>query len=260
LAPPPLELLIVAAGLFGLVVGSYLNVVIHRLPAGESTVLPASHCPKCGTVLRAIDNLPLVSWLALRGRCRSCREPISPRYPLVELVTGLAFAGAVARFGPSRRALVVALFAALLVALAGIDFEHLLLPDRITLPGIALGLAAQLVLPDGSLVRGVAGALVGAGLLLAVAGAWELVRGFEGMGLGDVKMLAMVGALLGVPGVLVTLFFGTLVGSLTGLSLVALRRGDFATKLPFGLFLALGALVALYAGDALVALYVGRAA
>jgi leader peptidase (prepilin peptidase)/N-methyltransferase len=256
---PPLEFLIVAAGLLGLIVGSYLNVVIHRLPAGESTVLPASHCPKCGATIRALDNLPLVSWLALGGRCRACKAPISPRYPLVELAAGLAFAGAVARFGPSRRAVVAALFSALLVALAGIDFEHYLLPDRITLPGIALGLAAQLALPDGSLAKGVAGALVGAGLLLVVAGAWELARGVEGMGLGDVKMLAMVGALVGAAGVVVTLLLGTLLGSLAGLELLATRRGDFATKLPFGLFLAAGGLVAIFAGDALVAFYLGRA-
>jgi len=257
---PPLEFLIVAAGLLGLIVGSYLNVVIHRLPAGESTVLPASHCPKCGATIRALDNLPLVSWVALGGRCRSCRAPISPRYPLVELAAGLAFAGAVARFGASRRAFVAALFAALLIALAGIDFEQFLLPDRITLPGMALGLAAQLVLPGGSLARGLAGALVGAGLLLVVAGAWELVRGSEGMGLGDVKMLAMIGALTGVAGVLVTLVLATLAGSIAGLALIAMRRGDFATKLPFGLFLALGGLIAVFAADALVALYLGRPA
>lgn len=257
---PPVEFLVVAAGLLGLVVGSYLNVVIHRLPRGESTVLPASHCPACGHVLAALDNLPLVSWIALGGRCRHCRAPISPRYPLVELATGLAFAGAVARFGPSRRACAAAVFAALLVALAGIDVEHFLLPDRLTLPGLGLGLAAQLVLPGGSLARGVVGALVGAGLLLFIAGAWELVRGSEGMGLGDVKMLAMVGALLGAGGVLVTVVVATLLGSAVGLALVALRRGSLATRLPFGLFLALGGLVALYAGEPLLALYLGRVA
>ena len=255
---PPAELLVVAAGLFGLIVGSYLNVVIHRLPIGESTVLPASHCPGCGHTLRALDNLPLVSWIALGGRCRHCRAPISPRYPLVELAAGLAFAGAVARFGWSRRALAVAVFAAFLVALAGIDVEHFLLPDRLTLPGLALGLAAQLVLPGGSLARGITGALVGAGLLLVIAGAWELLRGSEGMGMGDVKMLAMIGALLGVSGVLVAMVVGTLAGSVVGLALVARGRGDFATRLPFGFFLALGGLVALYAGEPLVALYLHR--
>lgn len=259
-AVPPPAFWILAASLVGLVVGSYLNVVVHRLPEGESTVLPASHCPHCNARIRAYDNIPLVSWLALGGRCRDCRAPISPRYPLVELATGLAFAGAVVRFGPGKRAIAAAIFAALLVALAAIDVEQFLLPDRLTLPGIAFGLVAQLLVPGGSLARGVAGALVGAGILLVLAGAWELVRGVEGMGLGDVKMLAMVGALLGLAGVVVTLLVGTLVGSAVGLALVGLKRGDFATKLPFGLFLAAGALVALFAGDALVALYLGRAA
>jgi leader peptidase (prepilin peptidase)/N-methyltransferase len=254
---PPLGFVLVAAGLLGLIVGSYLNVVIHRLPEGISTVTPPSACPACGARIRAFDNLPVVSWILLGGRCRACRAPISLRYPLVEATTGLAFAGAVARFGATGRAAAAALLAALLVALAFIDLDHFLLPDKLTLPGIAAGLAAQLLVPGGSLVRGVVGALVGAGLLLVVAGLWELVRGSEGMGLGDVKMIAMLGAFLGVAGVLVTLVVGTLGGAVAGLALVASRRGDFAARLPFGVFLAIGGLVALFAGDQLVALYLG---
>ncbi len=254
---PPFEFFLVAAGLFGLIVGSYLNVVIHRLPEGISTVTPPSACPACGAQIRAFDNLPIVSWLLLGGRCRDCRAPISPRYPLVEAATGLAFAGAVWRFGANGRAAAAALLAALLIALAFIDLDHFLLPDKLTLPGIAAGLAAQLLLPGGSLTRGLVGALVGAGLLLVVAGIWELVRGVEGMGLGDVKMIAMLGAFLGVSGVLVTLVVGTLGGSLVGLALVARRRSDFAAKLPFGVFLAIGGLVALFAGEQIVALYLG---
>jgi len=256
---PPLGFWIVAAGLLGLIVGSYLNVVIHRLPHGRSTVVPGSHCPTCGAAIRAFDNLPLLSWIALGGRCRACRAPISPRYPLVELLTGLAFAGAVARFGFAPEALAGAIFAALLIALSAIDLEHFLLPDRLTLPGLAVGLVAQVALPSGSLGRGIAGALVGAGILLVVAGTWELVRGVEGMGLGDVKMLAMIGAFLGQSGVVVTLVFGTLFGSIAGLALVAVRRGSFASRLPFGLFLGIGGLIALYAGDRLVAFYLGLA-
>ncbi len=254
---PPLEFWIFAAAMVGLVVGSFLNVVIHRLPLGLSTVRPGSHCPACDAPIRVLDNLPVVSWLWLRGRCRSCREPISPRYPLVELATGAGFAGAVMKLGASFEALSAALFLALLIALAGIDVDHLLLPDRLTFPGIGLGLLAQLILPRGELVRGLAGALVGAGILLVVAGAWELLRGVEGMGLGDVKMLAMVGAYLGVSGVLVTLVCGTFAGSLVGLALVARDRGGLGAKLPFGLFLAFGAAVALFAGDRLTALYLG---
>jgi leader peptidase (prepilin peptidase)/N-methyltransferase len=254
---PPLEFWLFAAGSVGLVVGSYLNVLVHRLPLGISTVTPASHCPACGSAIRAHDNIPLLSWLVLGGRCRDCGAPIGVRYPLVELLSGAGFAGAVARFGPTLEALAGALLFALLLALAGIDLEHLLLPDKLTLTGTALGLAAQLALPTGSLARGVAGALVGAGFLLAVAGLWEVLRGSEGMGLGDVKMLAMIGAFLGVPGVAVTLVVGTLVGSAVGLALIAVGRGAMGSKLPFGVFLAAGGAVALFFGEALVALYLG---
>lgn len=254
---PPLEFWLLAALLVGLVVGSYLNVVIHRLPLGLSTVTPASHCPHCASAVRALDNVPVVSWLLLRGRCRDCGEAISARYPLVELATAAGFVGAVARFGPTLQAVSAAALFALLVALAGIDFDHLLLPDKLTLPGLALGLAAQWALPAGSLARGIAGALVGAGFLLTVAGLWELARGQEGMGLGDVKMLAMVGAFLGVGGVAVTLVVSTLVGSIVGLGLIVAGRVELGSKLPFGVFLAAGAAVALFAGDLLAAAYLG---
>ncbi len=254
----PTEFWIVAAGLFGLIAGSYLNVLIHRLPLGISTVLPPSSCPACGSKIRWFDNLPILSWLLLRGRCRDCGAAISWRYPVFEAATALAFVGAVLRFGPGWGAVAAALLAALLLALGAIDFDHFLLPDKLTLPGIALGLASQLLVPGGSLSRGLVGALAGAGILLTVAGAWELLRGVEGMGLGDVKMLAAVGAFLGFSGVIVTLVVGTLAGSLVGLALVAARRGSFSAKLPFGVFLAAGGLVALFAGPALIAFYLGR--
>lgn len=254
---PPLWFLILWAGLVGLVVGSYLNVVAHRLPSGESTVTPRSRCPHCAAPIRARDNLPVVSWLLLRGRCRDCGEPIALRYPLIEATTGALFAGAVARFGFGPEALAAALLSALLVALAAIDFDHLWLPDKITLPGLALGLLLQLALPRASLAKGLAGALLGAGILLLLAGAWELLRGVEGMGLGDVKMLGMIGAFLGVAGVVVTLVVGTFLGSLAGLALVARGRGGMDAKLPFGVFLAAGGLVALFAGEPIVGAYLG---
>lgn len=243
------------AGLVGLVAGSYLNVVIHRLPRSLSTVLPRSRCPACGAPIRPRDNVPLISWLLLRGRCRACRAPISPRYPLVEAATALLFVVCMERFGPTPSALLGALFCALMVALAGIDFEHLILPDRITLPGIALGVAAQLVVPWVGLWGALLGAALGAGVLLAAYGLWWLVRREEGLGLGDVKMLAMVGAFLGWQGVLVTLFVGAATGAVFGLALVVLGRGGMRSKIPFGVFLALGALVALFAGRELVRAY-----
>lgn len=259
---PERLLLDVYAALVGLVTGSYLNVVIHRLPLGASTVLPRSRCPTCGAAIRPRDNLPVVSWLLLRGRCRACRAPISVRYPLVEATTAVLFVLCMERFGATLSALAAALFCALMVALAGIDAEHLILPDRITLPGIAVGVGIQLLVPSGPWV-GVVGALVGAaagaGVLLLAYGLWWLVRREEGLGLGDVKMLALVGAFLGWQGVGVALFVGATTGALFGLTLVAVGRGGMRSKVPFGVFLAIGALVALFAGPELVRLYLDLA-
>jgi leader peptidase (prepilin peptidase)/N-methyltransferase len=253
----PEAFLVPWSGAVGLVVGSYLNVLVHRLPRGESTVTPRSRCPACGAPIRARDNLPVVSWLLLRGRCRDCRAPIPVRYPLIEAATGVLFAACVAARGFTLEALAAAVLGALLLALAAIDREHFLLPDRLTLPGLAAGLAFQLALPSGSLAHGVAGALVGGGLLLALAGAWELVRGVEGMGLGDVKMLAMIGAFLGIGGVVVTLVVGTFAGSIAGLVLLARGRGTLSSELPFGVFLAAGGAVSLFAAESLVGAYLG---
>lgn len=252
---PPLGFFVVYAGLVGLIVGSYLNVVIHRLPRQQSTVLPRSRCPSCGAAIRARDNLPVVSWLLLGGRCRDCHAPISIRYPLIELLTGALFAGSVLRFGVTATAAGGALFCAALVALAAIDIEHFLLPDRITLPGLVVGLAAQPFLAWGSLASALQGALFGAGILLVMAGLWEVARGIEGMGLGDVKMLAMIGAFLGMHGVVVTLLCASLAGSVVGLTLLARGAIELQGKLPFGLFLALGGAVALFAGEPLVRTY-----
>lgn len=246
--------------LLGLVTGSYLNVVVHRLPRRLSTVLPRSRCPACGASIRPLDNVPVVSWLALRGRCRSCGSPIPARYPLVEGTTAALFVLCAERFGPSYEALVAALFCALMVALAAIDVEHLLLPDRITLPGITAGVLLQPLTgwagPGWSGVLGaLLGAALGAGVLLLAYGLWWAVRREEGLGLGDVKMLAMIGAFLGWKGMVVTLVLGAATGALVGLSLMAAGRVGLGAKLPFGFFLALGALVALFAGPALVELY-----
>ena len=255
----PLETLAVGyLALVGLVVGSYLNVVIHRLPRGVSTVLPRSRCPACGAAIRARDNLPVVSWLLLGGRCRDCRARIPLRYPLVEAATAALFVASYLRFGASVDALAGAALGALLLVLAGIDAAHLYLPDRLTLPGIALGLAAQPWLTWGSLAQGIQGALLGGGILLALAGAWVLLRGREGMGLGDAKMLAMIGAFLGWRGVVVSLFAASAAGAAVGFVLLARRRGGWDLRLPFGVFLALGGLVALFWGPELVAAYARR--
>lgn len=250
-------LILVYALLLGLIVGSYLNVVIYRLPRGVSTVLPRSACPSCGAVIRIRDNLPLVSFLLLRGRCRYCGTRIAWRYPVVELLTGLAFLACFAHFGIGLEALVASLFCAAMISLAGIDLEHFILPDRITLPGIVCGWLLQPWIPGVSLGSALLGAALGGAILLAVSGAWYLLRKEEGMGLGDVKMIAMIGAFLGVEGMLVTLFAAFLLGSVVGLAVLALRRGALKTRLPFGTFLAPAAVFALFWGRPLANLYLG---
>jgi leader peptidase (prepilin peptidase)/N-methyltransferase len=252
---PPGLLVDVYALLLGLIVGSYLNVVIHRLPRGRSTVTPRSRCPACGTPIRARDNLPLVSWLLLRGRCRSCGAPISVRYPLVEGVTGLLFLACAERFGLSGAALAGFVFCALLVALAGIDYDHYTLPDRLTVPGIALGLAAQPFLPWGGFVPALLAAAAGGALLVAVWGIWYLVRREHGIGLGDAKMLAMIGAFLGWKGMAVAFVAATAAGAAVGLAALAAGRLGRRGKLPFGVFLAAGGVVGLLWGQRLADAY-----
>jgi leader peptidase (prepilin peptidase)/N-methyltransferase len=251
------------ATVLGLIVGSYLNVVIYRLPLGISTVLPRSRCPECGAAIRARDNVPVVSFLLLRGRCRACGASISWRYPLIEGATALLFLGCYLRFGVSAEALAGALFCSLMLALAIIDLDHMILPDVLTWPAIAAGILLQPLLswarlgpgPWRALAGGALGAAVGAGILLAVWGGWYLLRREEGMGLGDVKMLAAIGAFLGWQGVLVALFFAALSGAVVGLGLMNWRGGDLRSKLPFGTFLALGGLIALFAGGRIVEAY-----
>ncbi len=238
------------AALLGLVVGSFLNAVIHRVPRGQSLLRPGSRCPWCGASIRARDNLPLVSFLLLRGRCRRCTGPIAWRYPLVELMTAIAFVVCVERFGPRLEAAAAAALLSLLLALAAIDIEHFLLPDSLTFPGMAAGLALQPWIPGVNWIEAAAGVLVGAGVLFLIAEAWAWLRREEGMGLGDAKLLAMIGAFLGWKGVLITLFLACLAGSLFGLALVVTARGSVKTRLPFGAFLALGAAAALFCGTA----------
>jgi leader peptidase (prepilin peptidase)/N-methyltransferase len=251
---PPIEVAIVA--FLGLAIGSFLNVVIHRLPRGGSLISPGSRCPSCGYALGALDNIPVVSYLALGGRCRKCRTPISARYPIVELVTALLFVAHYFVFGWTPLLAVRLLFAASLVALFAIDLEHHLLPDAITLPGIGVGLVASLFLPPG-IRDALIGALVGGGVLWLIGEAYYRYAGEEGMGGGDVKMLAMVGAFLGWQLVIVTLVFSSIAGAVIGMIVIAIKRGGMKYALPYGTFLALAALVASLYGEPIVRWYTG---
>lgn len=253
----PTPLLILYAALFGLIIGSFLNVVVHRLPRGTSIIFPRSACTYCGGAIGARDNVPVLSYLLLRGRCRRCGAPISSRYPLVELATGLLFALCAWRFGWSWETPVAALLCALLLVLALIDLDHFLLPDKLTLPGVLAGLALQPWLPRVEFIDALFGVVGGAGVLILIVNFWYWVREEEGMGLGDVNMLAMVGAFLGWQGAAVTLLAATLLGAVTGVTLLTFGRVGGKSRLPFGVFLSLGALVALFAGDRIVALYAG---
>jgi leader peptidase (prepilin peptidase)/N-methyltransferase len=265
-----------AVGLLGAVIGSFLNVVIHRVPREESVAFPASHCPSCDTAIRPYDNIPVVSWAVLRGRCRACRAPISARYPAVELLTAALFALTYLLHSGLTLSLPFDLaFVAAVVALVFIDAEHMLLPNVITYPGTALALAARAVVPNLygvaslggaetpawllSLGNAVLGALVGGGFLWLVGWLWERARGVEAMGLGDVKMMFMVGAFLGWPLTLLTIFVGVLTGSVAGVAAMA-RRGerDMQMLLPFGIFLGIGSLVCLFFGTRIIDWYVGK--
>lgn len=252
----PETALLVACGVLGLLVGSFLNVCIYRMPRDESILSPPSHCPGCQQRLRWYHNVPVVSWLVLGGRCGFCGVAISWRYPFVELLTALLFVGHAWWFGPTPLLAVRLAFAAALVVLFLTDLDCRILPNEITLGGIVVGWVASLFLPPG-LVSSLLGTALGGGALWATGALYERVRGVEGMGMGDVKMLAMVGAVLGWPLMVLTLVFASFTGGLFGMALLALRADARTTAVPFGTFLAVGALVASVAGDAILAWYLG---
>lgn len=244
--------------LVGLCIGSFLNVCIHRLPLKQSVVHPGSRCPGCGYALRWYDNIPVFSYASLRGRCRSCAKPISLQYPIVEIVTAAVFVLHWHAFGPTPMLPARLAFACALIVLFMIDLEHQILPDVITLPGIVLGVAGSVLLPPGPLMS-ILGVVLGGGLLWAIAEAWLRLRKVEAMGFGDVKMLAMVGAWLGVKMVLVTFVLSSMMGGLIGVILIGARRADMATRVPFGTMLAVAALVASLYGEPLLAWYLSMA-
>lgn len=245
---------IAIVALLGLIVGSFLNVCIYRLPRRESLVWPASRCTSCERPLAWYENVPIVSWLVLGGRCRTCRAPISAAYPIVEAITSVVFVGAALVYGLSWLLVVRLVFASALVVLFVIDLRHRILPNAITLPGMAAGFMASWFLAPGWL-SSLIGIAAGGGILLAIAEGYYRVRGQEGLGMGDVKMLAMIGAFLGWPLMVLTLVLASFAGSIVGVSLIASGRGSLQAALPFGTFLALGALVAAVAGDGILAWY-----
>ncbi|NQY92198.1 MAG: prepilin peptidase [Deltaproteobacteria bacterium] len=247
------------AFLLGLATGSFLNVCIVRIPRELSVVRPRSHCPACEHELSWYENLPLLSYLALLGRCRSCKQPIGLRYPAVELITALLFLALSLQGFSTAAFFVYAALASALVVITFVDIDHYIIPDVITLPTIMVSPALALFVHHVSFVDSLLGILVGGGLLWSVAWVYEKARGQEGMGLGDVKLLAMTGGLLGWKAALFTLAAGSVVGSVVGIGVMIAQRRGMGTALPFGPFLAAGALAWVFWGPKFLDWYLSAA-
>lgn len=238
---------------FGLMVGSFANVCISRLPQKQSVVFPASHCPKCNKPIHVTDNIPLISYALLGGKCRNCKEKISIIYPAIELATGLLMAAVFYRFGFTWECLIYAIVVPVLVIITMIDIEHQIIPDVLTLPGIPLCLAAGTYLNGfwDSLI----GLLVGGGLFYLLAVGYLKTRGKEGMGGGDIKYIAAAGALVGWEQVLFIIFIGALTGGIFGGIGMGVKKLDFLSRIPFGPFLALATLISIFYGQPIVDWY-----
>lgn len=233
--------------IFGAVVGSFLNVVILRLPEeNQSIVFPGSHCPNCDHELAWYENIPVVSYLALRGKCRSCKDSISIQYPLVESCMALLSLALFAKFGPSLAFLIYFLFSAALLSIIFIDIRLQIIPDLISLPGIAVGFAFSFINPYVTWQNSGLGILIGGGILYGIALFYYLLTKRDGMGGGDIKLLGMIGAFLGLPSLLFVIFFSSLTGSIIGIAAMIKQGKGGQTRIPFGPFLAIAALVYLF--------------
>jgi leader peptidase (prepilin peptidase)/N-methyltransferase len=239
----------------GLIVGSFANVVVHRLPLGQSVVSPRSRCPSCQRPIQAIENVPVLSWVALLGRCRGCRAPISVRYPLVEAANGAGYMALAWWLGPQPRALVLMAFFTAMLVLALIDYDHHLLPDAITFPGIAVGLLASLLPGPPTPLESALSAAGGYLAFGAVAVTFRKIRGIEGLGRGDWKMAALLGAFLGWQGMLLTAFVAILSATLVGLAVMAFGGKSSKHELPLGTFLAIAGIVTVFVGEPILAWY-----
>lgn len=248
--------LIVVAVCYGLIIGSFLSAWAYRLANGEKITAGRSHCPKCGAQIRAFDNVPLVSWLLLRGRCRDCGATISWRYPLGEALTAALFAAVAAMDGLSWVLVPHLLFASALIVVSQVDLEKKIIPDIVILPVAALGLPLMIVLGSAPWWQWPAAGLGAAGFLFLISEVYYRIRHVEGMGFGDVKLALCMGVYLG-PAVVPALFLGFIGGAAVGVILIGGRRGDGKTAIPFGPFLAAGAILALFFGGALIDAYLG---
>jgi leader peptidase (prepilin peptidase)/N-methyltransferase len=245
-------------GLIGAAIGSFLNVCILRLPAGESLVLPASHCPKCNYSLKFYDNIPIVSYLVLRGKCRNCRAAISLQYPLVELMTAIMALLLFWKFGLSLKLLFAFIFTCSLIVITFIDLEHQIIPDVITLPGIPICFLMAVIAMGIPWLEAALGLLIGGGILYAIALGYELIRKAEGMGGGDIKLLAMLGAFYGWKSLFFILFVSSFLGAIVGLTVMLVKGKDMKYAVPFGPFLSVAAIAYIFWGDNFIRLFLIR--
>lgn len=243
---------------FGACIGSFLNVVIHRMPEGQSIVSPPSHCPACNHGIPFYFNIPVISFVLLKGKCGFCKAPISIRYPLVELITGLLALGLFFKFGLTPAALFYFIFSAVLIAISFIDLDHQIIPDKLSIPGIVIFSTSCLFVSQMSFYSVIWGVLAGGGILYLVAFFYYYLRKRQGMGGGDIKLLAMIGAATGVKGVFFTLFTGSVFGTLGGVTAMALsgKSEKRQAKIPFGPFLSLGAILYIFWGEAIIRWYI----
>lgn len=258
--------------IFGTVIGSFLNVCIYRLPKEESIVYPGSHCTSCNEPISFYNNIPILSYLFLRGKCSKCNSKISFRYPLVEILTGLLFLATVWSFGLSIETFFYLIFISALIPITFIDLEHMIIPNVITYPGIIVGILYNALKTDWGyglelinnfslgiqsffsllsevpILDSIFGVILGGGILLLIAYVYEAVKKRQGMGMGDVKLLAMIGAFFGWEGVLFVIFLGSILGSVIGISIIIAKRGDLKYALPFGPFLSIAAVIYIFTG------------
>ncbi|MBN2179888.1 MAG: prepilin peptidase [Deltaproteobacteria bacterium] len=242
------HLLNIFSFVFGAVVGSFLNVCIYRIPAGSSIATPSSHCPHCKKPIRFYDNIPILSYVVLRGRCRTCNEKIPIIYPAVEALTALISLSLFLKYGPSLQYLIAFLFASALIVITFIDLEHQIIPDVISLPGIPLFAIAAVLVMDITLWESLIGVLIGGGVLFAIAFGYELITKREGMGGGDIKLLAMIGGFFGWKSLIFILLVSSFVGAIIGISVILFKGQDMKYAIPFGPFLSIAAVAYIFWG------------
>ena len=250
-------ILIFVLALLGLIVGSFSNVCIHRIPRNESIVYPASHCPKCRTTIRPIDNIPLLSYILLKGRCRNCKSKISIQYPIVEFITGLIYLIIYLIYGLSIQTLIYIILSSALIIIAFIDLNQQIIPDVISLPGIAIGFILSFFVPYIAFINSALGVVVGGGVILIIGLGGSVIFKKEAMGGGDIKLAAMIGAFLGWRYIIISLFLGFFLGALIGIILIMTKIKKREDVIPFGPFIILGSFITLIWGEKIISWYLG---